>query len=99
MGPYPFPGWSWLNIRPSQPIRDRPVWGWDFRTVRGGINPGDIRVRPRVVEVVYVWMDSDPGMGGPIVPGWRLYSMYELWPMSDEARKSHMPLFSPKPRA
>ena len=31
--------------------------------MRGGINPGDIRVRSRVVEVVYVWMDCDPGMG------------------------------------
>ena len=37
-------------------------WGWDFHTVRGAINPGDIRVRPRVVGVVDVWMDFDPGM-------------------------------------
>ena len=37
-------------------------WGWDFHTMRGGINPDDIRVRPRVVGVVDVWMDSDPGM-------------------------------------
>ena len=37
-------------------------WGWDFRTVRRGINPDDIRVRPRVVGVVDVWMDSDPGI-------------------------------------
>ena len=37
-------------------------WGWDFHTVRGGINPNDIRVRPWVVGVVGVWMDSDPGM-------------------------------------
>ena len=36
--------------------------GWDFHTVRGGINPDDIRVHPRVVGVVDVWMDSDPGM-------------------------------------
>ena len=38
-------------------------WGWDFHTVRGGINRDDIRVRPRVVGVVDVWMDSDPGIG------------------------------------
>ena len=37
-------------------------WGWDLHTVRGGINPDDIRVRPRVFGVVDVWMDSDPGM-------------------------------------
>ena len=30
--------------------------------MRGGINPDDIRVRPRVVGVVDVWIDSDPGM-------------------------------------
>ena len=53
--------------------------------MRGGINPGDIRVRPRVVRVVDVWMDSDPGMGGPIVPGWRIYYMYEPWPISDQS--------------
>ena len=86
MGPYPLPGWSWLNIRPPQQIRGRPVWGWDFHTVRGCINPGDIRVRPRVVGVVLdVWTDSDPGMGGPIVPGWHIYYMYEPWPMGDQS--------------
>ena len=37
-------------------------WGWHFHTVRGGINPDDIRARPWVVGVVDVWMDSDPGM-------------------------------------
>ena len=36
--------------------------GWDSHTVRGGINPDGIRVRPRVVGVVDAWMDSDPGM-------------------------------------
>ena len=35
--------------------------GWDFHTVREGINPDDIRVRPRVDRIVDVWMDSDPG--------------------------------------
>ena len=37
-------------------------WGWEFHTVRGSINPDGIQVRTRVVEVVDVWMDSDPGM-------------------------------------
>ena len=37
-------------------------WGRDFHTVWEGINTDDIRVRPRVVGVVDVWMDSDAGM-------------------------------------
>ena len=36
--------------------------GWDFHTVRGGINPDGIRVCPRAVGVIDVWMDFDPGM-------------------------------------
>ena len=48
-----------------QPIRDRTVGGVCdyFHTMRGDINPGDVRVRSRVVGVVYVWMGYDPGMG------------------------------------
>ena len=38
-------------------------WSWDCHTVPGGINLDDIRVRPRVVGVVDLRMDSDPGMG------------------------------------
>ena len=30
---------------------------WDFYTMRGGIDPRDNRVAPRVVEVVDVWKD------------------------------------------
>ena len=30
--------------------------------MRGGINPGDIRVHSRVVRDLYVWMDYDPDM-------------------------------------
>ena len=37
-------------------------WGWDFNTVRRGINPDDIRVRPPVVAVVDVWTSSGTGM-------------------------------------
>ena len=61
MGPYVLPRWNWFNIRTmaNQKIGRR---GWDFHTVRTSINPDDIRVRPWVVGVVDVWMDSDPGM-------------------------------------
>ena len=47
--------------------------GWGFHTLRGGIDPGDLRFRPRVVEVVEMWKDfqyedetlSYPGVAGP----------------------------------
>ena len=29
-------------------------WGWGFHTVRGGIDPGDLRFRPLVFEVVEI---------------------------------------------
>ena len=38
-------------------------WGWGFHTLRGGIDPGDLRFRPRVVEVVDRWKGLLPGMG------------------------------------
>ena len=41
----------------NQRSAGRWVWGL-FHTVRGGINPGDIRVRSRVVGVVYVCVDG-----------------------------------------
>ena len=61
MGPYIFPRWSWFNVRT---VANQKIgrWGWDFHIVRRGINPDDIRVRPRVVGVVDVWMDFNPGM-------------------------------------
>ena len=31
--------------------------GWGFHILPGGIDPGDLRFRPRVVEVVEVWRD------------------------------------------
>ena len=43
--------------------------------MRGGINPSNywllfiIFVRSRVVAIVDAWMDSDPGVCVPIVPG------------------------------
>ena len=29
--------------------------GWGFHTLRGGIDPGNLRFRPRVVGVVEIW--------------------------------------------
>ena len=29
--------------------------GWGFHTLRGGIDPGDLRFRPRVVGVAFIW--------------------------------------------
>ena len=31
--------------------------GWGFHAMRGGINPGDLRFRPRIVGVVEIWKD------------------------------------------
>ena len=47
--------------------------GWGFHTLRGGIDPGDLRFRPRVVGVVEMWKVfrsgnenlSSPGAAGP----------------------------------
>ena len=61
IGPYPPRVKLALYTSPGQSAIRR--WGCDFHTMGGGINPGDIRFRPRVVGVVDVWMDSDPGMG------------------------------------
>ena len=49
------PGGAGSIIYDPQPIGGWPVGGvGDFRTVRRGINPGDIRVRSRVVGVICV---------------------------------------------
>ena len=37
--------------------------GWGFHTVRGGIDPGDHRFRPRDVGFVDVWKYFWPGDG------------------------------------
>ena len=60
-GLYVLPRWSWLSIR-TMANQKIGRWGWDFHTVRGGINPDDMRVLPRFVGDVDVGMDSDPGM-------------------------------------
>ena len=59
-------------------------WGWDFHTVRGGINPDDIRVPPRVVGVVDVHGFRSRHMTLSC-PG-DAYFVYESWPMSDQTK-------------
>ena len=60
LGPHPPKVELALYTVPSQ--SEIGPWGWDFHTVRGGVKPGDNRVRPWVVGVVDVWTDFDPGM-------------------------------------
>ena len=36
--------------------------GTVFHTLRGGIDPGDLRLPPRVVGVVEIWKGFEPGM-------------------------------------
>ena len=43
------------SMSPSQSAITR--WGWGFHTLRGGIDPGDLRLRPRVAGVVEIWTD------------------------------------------
>ena len=38
-------------------------WGWGFHTPQGGIDPGDLRSRPRVIGCVEIWKDFSPGDG------------------------------------
>ena len=37
-------------------------WGWGFHTLRGGIDPGNLRFRPRVIGAVEIWTDFEPPM-------------------------------------
>ena len=43
--------------------------GWDFRTLRGGIEPGDLHFNPRVIGVVERWKDFRSGDGNLSSPG------------------------------
>ena len=43
----------WPHISLSQSATRQ--LGWGFHTLRGGIDPGDPRFRPRVVEIVEIW--------------------------------------------
>ena len=55
------PGGAGSTYEP-QPIRDRPM-GLGFPHGVGRYQPGLYpRVRPQVVGVIDVWMDSDPGI-------------------------------------
>ena len=47
----------WLHE--SQPISNQLV-GWGFYTAWGGIDPGDLCFRPRVVGVVEIWREFHP---------------------------------------
>jgi len=66
------------SMNPSQSATSQ--WGWSFHTVRGGIDPGDLRFRPRVVGVVEIWKNCwsgdgklySPGAAGPRWPEGRL---------------------------
>ena len=49
------PGVRWLSTIPSQSAITQ--WGWGFHTLRGGIDPGNLRFRPRVVGDLDVWRD------------------------------------------
>ena len=63
-------GARWLHE--PQPISNQSV-RWGLYAARGGIDPGDICFRPRVVQVVEIWRDfssedttlSSPGAAGP----------------------------------
>ena len=85
MGPYILPRWSWLNIRT---MANHKIGRWvrDFHTVRRGINPDNVRVRPRVVGVVDVWIDSDPGMWPYRARVTPTLCTYESWPMRDQTK-------------
>ena len=52
------------SMSPSRPVNQTGgVWGGNFHIMRGGIDPGDDRFRPRGVEVVDLWKVANPGMG------------------------------------
>ena len=61
----------WLHE--PHPISNQLV-GWGFHTLRGGIDPEDLRFRPRVVGVVEILKNfssgdgklSSPGVAGPL---------------------------------
>ena len=43
------------SMSPSQSAITQ--WGWGFHTLRGGIDQGDLRFRPRFAGVVETWKD------------------------------------------
>ena len=79
MGPYSPRMKVALYTSPSQAATDQS--GCDFHTMGGGISPGDVRFRSRVVGVLDVWMDSDPGIGSD-----RARVTFTLWTSPNAAR-------------
>ena len=54
----PYPPRAALDLRTPRWGLGRSQFGWGFHTVRGFIDPGDRRFRPRFVLVVDVREDS-----------------------------------------
>ena len=45
------------SLAPAYQQSPSTLWGWGFHTLRGGIDPGDLRFLPRLVGVVDLWKD------------------------------------------
>ena len=58
-------------------------WGWGFYILRGGIDPGKPRFRPRVVGVVEIWKYFNPGMS-PYLP--RVWQDLDVVPRGNSRR-------------
>ena len=57
----------WLHQ--FQPVSNQREWCCGFHTVRGGIDPRDLRSRPRVAGVLKIWKDLESGDGTLSFPG------------------------------
>ena len=80
--------------------------GWGFHILRRGIDPGNVRLRPRVVGVLEIWKDFWPGDGNLSSPGCHGF-MYDPQPIIDRPvglgfphrgrrfRSGGSPLYSP----
>ena len=88
MRPYPPRMW-----RDPDVVRSGSQWGWGFNTLRGGIDPGDLRFRLWDVGVVEIWKDfksgdetqSCPGVAGP-----RHYPGKQLSPRAGSMSPSYL---------
>ena len=84
MAPYP-PGVE-LAQQTNHSQTEIGRWGSDFHTGRGGINPDDIRVCPRVVGVVDVCVDGFRSRHVTLSCPGDAYFVYEPRPMSDQTK-------------
>ena len=55
-------GWGTIipglpSLYAPQPISDRP-WDWGSHILRGGVDPGELDIRPRGVGVVEIWKNT-----------------------------------------